>query len=177
MTGPERVQDDWTKTVRDPDGTTPTVPSARNGRGIRWRARYVDDTGREHTKAFARKVDAQAWLDNEIIPKLAACTYVAPKAGRVTVAAIYASWAASQGHIAPKTAATRRSTWNTRAEPHWGDVAVVDVKTSAVRAWVSKMAGDEVGAPTIENAFGLLRQILGAAVEDSRVPLGTRATA
>ena len=31
------------------------------------------------------------------------------------------------------------------------------------------MVTDEVGAPTIENAFGLLRQVLGAAVEDSRI--------
>jgi hypothetical protein len=41
-------------------------------------------------------------------------------------------------------------------EPQWGDVAVVDVKTSAVKAWVSKIAADEVEAPTIENALGLL---------------------
>ena len=49
-------------------------------------------------------------------------------------------------------------------------MAVVDVKTSAMRGWVSKMAADDVGAPTIENAFGLLRQVLGTAVEDRRIP-------
>ena len=32
---------------------------------------------------------------------------------------------------------------------------MVDVKASAIKAWVAKMAADEVGAPTIENAFGL----------------------
>ena len=32
---------------------------------------------------------------------------------------------------------------------------MVDVKASAIKAWVVKMAADEVGAPTIENAFGL----------------------
>ena len=49
-------------------------------------------------------------------------------------------------------------------------MAVVDVKTSAVRAWVAKMVADEVGVATIENAFGVLRQVLGAAVEDRRIP-------
>ena len=34
---------------------------------------------------------------------------------------------------------------------------------------MAKMRADEVGTPTIENAFGLLRQILGAAVEDRRI--------
>ena len=48
-------------------------------------------------------------------------------------------------------------------------MAVVDVKTSAIKAWVAKMAADEVGAPTIENAFGLLRQVMGAALEDNRI--------
>ena len=39
----------------------------------------------------------------------------------------------------------------------------------AIKAWVAKMAADEVGAPTIENAFGLLRQVMGAALEDDRI--------
>ena len=87
------------------------MPSTRHGIGLRWRARYVDDEGRERTKAFARKPDAQSWLDNEITPKLATGTYVAPEAGRLTVAAVYASWSKAQGHISAKTAATCKSTW------------------------------------------------------------------
>ncbi len=55
-------------------------------------------------------------------------------------------------------------------QPRWADVAVVDVKSSAVKAWVSTMVADGVGVPGIENAFGLLRQVLGAAVEDRRIP-------
>lgn len=160
----------WTKTIRDERGNTQTVPSARHGRGMRWRARYVVDTGHERSRAFARKADAQIWLDNEVTAKLATGTYVAPKAGQVTVGELYDTWSASQGHVSRKTAATRTSTWNSRVKPHWSDRAVVDVKTAAIRAWVSKMVVDEVGAPTIENAFGLLRQVLGAAVEDMRIP-------
>jgi integrase len=162
------VEDLWTRTIYV-DGTARKVPSARAGRGQRWRARYVDDTGREHTKAFGRKTDANAWLDG-ITSTIVAGTYVTPEAGRATVANVYASWSASQGHISRKTAATRRSTWDSRVEPRWGDVPVIDVKTTAVRAWVSKMVADEVGAPTIENAFGVLRQVLGAALEDKRIP-------
>jgi site-specific recombinase XerC len=44
------------------------------------------------------------------------------------------------------------------------------VKTSAVKAWVASMVSDTVGTPTIENAFGVLRQTLGAALEDKRIP-------
>ena len=57
-----------------------------------------------------------------------------------------------------------------RVEPRWADVAVVDVKTSAIKAWVAAMVTEGVGVPGIENVFGLLRQVLGAAVEDRRIP-------
>jgi hypothetical protein len=164
------VEDRWQKTVRDEHGNTQTVPSANHGKGKRWRARYVDDDGRECEKLFARKVDAQQWLDNEVTAKFATGTYVTPEAGKVTVGAVYKSWSASQGHISAKTAATRRSAWGIRVEPQWGHIAVVDVKTSAIKAWVASMVTDEVGAPTIENAFGLLRQIMGGALEDKRIP-------
>lgn len=163
------VEDRWAKRVRGPDGTTRTEQSANYGKGSRWRARYVDDEGREHAKGFTRKVDAQNWL-NEITAAHVTGSYIAPEAGRVTVADVYTSWSASQGHISRKTAATRRSAWSSRVEPQWGAVPVIDVKTAAVRAWVAKMVTDDVGTPTIENAFGLQRQVLGAAVEDSRIP-------
>lgn len=60
--------------------------------------------------------------------------------------------------------------WGSRVGPLWGNVAVSYVKSTAIRRWVSSMADDGVGAPTIENAFSLLRQVLGAAVEDHRIP-------
>ena len=107
------VEDLWTQSVRLADDTTRTVPTARAGRGMRWRARYVDAEGRERTKAFRRKIDAAQWLDG-ITAQFATGTYVKPEAGQVTVAAAYASWSASQGHISPKTAATRRSAWTSR---------------------------------------------------------------
>jgi integrase len=164
------VEDPWYTKIRDERDNTQKVPSSEYGRGLRWRARYVDDDGRQHSKAFERRVDAQAWLDNEVVAKFAAGTYVTPAAGRVTVASVYASWSASQGHISAKTAATRRSAWGSRVQPRWADVAVVDVKTSAVKAWVATMVAEGVGVPGVENVFGLLRQVLGAAVEDRRIP-------
>jgi hypothetical protein len=52
------VEDRWTKTVRDADGNMQTAPSASHGKGKRWRARYVDDEGKEHAKGFSRNADA-----------------------------------------------------------------------------------------------------------------------
>jgi hypothetical protein len=54
----------------------------------------------------------------------------------------------------PEDRATRKSASGSRVNPQWGEVAVADVKTSAIRAWVAKLATDSVGVPGIENAFG-----------------------
>lgn len=78
------VEDLWTKTVRDADGNTQAVPSARAGRGMRWRARYVGERGREHTQAFTRKVAAQLWLDKQTAA-IVSGTHVAPRDAQLTV--------------------------------------------------------------------------------------------
>jgi integrase len=163
------VEDRWTKYTRDANGNIQTVPSANYGKGMRWRARYVDDESRERAKGFARKGDAQKWLDSEVTTKFATGTYIEPSAGRVSVADVYQSWFPAQSHISLKTAASRRSAWNSRVEQQWGDTLVADIRPAAVRAWVASMVVEGAGTPIIENAFGVLRQVLGAAVEDSRI--------
>jgi integrase len=164
------VEDRWTKTVRDEQGNPRKVPSARHGTGKRWMARYVDDEGNERSKAFDRKSDAQVWLDSEVTAKLATGTYVAPRAGLITVGEMYASWSTTQGHLSLSTTKTRCSAWRNHVRQRWGQTSVVDVKTSAVKAWVTQMITDDIGVPTIIQAFGILRQVLGAAVDDNRIP-------
>ena len=58
--------------------------TSRHGVGMRWRARYVDDRGREHTKAFTRKVDATRWLYNQTA-SIVSGTHVAPRDAQLTV--------------------------------------------------------------------------------------------
>src|ERR1700686_991778 len=78
------VEDLWRKTVRDAAGNPQTVPSARDGVGMRWRARYVDERGCEHTKAFTRKTDATRWLDSQTAA-IVSGTHVAPRDAQLTV--------------------------------------------------------------------------------------------
>jgi hypothetical protein len=54
----------------------------------RWRARYRDPSGRERSKSFARKVDAERFLVSVEDAKLRGA-YVDPAAGRVP----FAEWA------------------------------------------------------------------------------------
>ncbi|OBB35324.1 integrase [Mycolicibacterium fortuitum] len=143
--------------------------SAKYGKGSRWRARYVDARGNEHEKLFARKVDATKWLD-EVTSTIVTGTYVAPNAGTVPVGEIHQQWLKTQAHVKDSTKAARASAWSVHVRDRWNTVAVAEVQTSAVRAWVDQMHHDGAAAPTIENALGVLRMVLALAVEDKRIP-------
>ena len=69
-----------------------------------WRARYRDPAGKEHSKHFERKVDAQRWLTT-IEAETLRGTYIDPKAGRVTVAEYAQQWLDGQ----PLRASSRRT--------------------------------------------------------------------
>ena len=59
---------------------------------------------------FDRRVDAQAWLD-EITAGRVTGTYMAPKAGQITVAELHAKSVGTPDHLTATTASTRRYTW------------------------------------------------------------------
>ncbi|MBF6238253.1 site-specific integrase [Nocardia otitidiscaviarum] len=166
------VEDRWYKTVtttaEDGTKTSGRVESANYGCAKRWRGRYVDDNGQEHAKSFARKVDAQDWL-NQATSALLTGTHVAPSAGRETIGAIGRRWLTAQAHLKDTTSATRRHTWRAHVEPRWGSTEVRDVRTTAVRAWIADMVTAGTGVPTLENALGVLRMICDTAVEDRQI--------
>jgi integrase len=163
------VEDRWTKSVRDANGVQRAVPSANHGKGKRWRARYVDADGREVARGFGRKIDAQRWLD-EVTSTIVTGSYVAPRAGAVTVGQMHEQWLTTHGHLKATTKAARASAWAVHVSDVWADKAVADVQTSAVRAWVGELADAGAEAATIENALGVLRMVLALAVEDRRIP-------
>jgi hypothetical protein len=81
------IEDRWSKSVPDEHGNVATVPSANHGKGSRWRARYVDDQGREHEKVFGRKIDAQNWLNKQVSDQITG-TWTDPTLSVVTFGAM-----------------------------------------------------------------------------------------
>jgi integrase len=155
------VEDRWKRA----DGT---ASAAAGGNRLRWRGRYVDGAGREQVKGFARKVDAQRWID-AATTGLTSGSYVDPRAGLVTVGALHAAWSSSRARTKQTTEAKVESSWKAHVCDRWATVPVADVHTSAVRAWVATMAKDGRQAATIETALGVLRMVLETAVENRQI--------
>lgn len=160
------VEDRWTKTVRLPDGTSETVPSAVAGKGLRWRARYVDENGKEHAKGFARKSDAKAWLDTEITSAFVTGTYVDPQLGKITFASFYKDWSSRQVWVT----GTRHTMDLSANSVTFSNIGLADLRPSHVEAWVKQMQDNELEPTTIRTRFANVRNVIRAAVRDRLMP-------
>lgn len=147
------VEDRWRKA----DGS----PSANVGKGKRWRARYVDDAGKEHARSFPRKIDAQQWLDN-IVSSQVTGSYIDPEKGKVTFGSFYREWATRQVWV-PGTVRAMDLAANSVT---FSDVGMADLRPSHVESWVRTMVDAGLQPSTIKTRFNNVRSVLRAAVRD-----------
>lgn len=159
------VEDRWTKTIRDAAGNETKVPSAAHGKGKRWRARYVDEHGQERARGFARKVDAQTWLD-EVTAAQVAGTYVDPRLGAVTFASFYREWSSRQVWVS----GTQKAMDLAANSVTFTGVKLSDLRPSHVETWVKSMQDAELAPTTIRTRFNNVRSVLRAAVRDRVLP-------
>lgn len=126
----------------------------------RWRARYRDDTGRERSRHFARKVDAASWLD-EVTSTLHSGTYVNPRAGRATFQEFYDDWAPRQLWVP----STRANADLAVRSVGFGDVPLKAIRRSHIETWV-KSISTRWAPTTIKTRFVIVRSVFRAAVAD-----------
>ena len=133
-----------------------------------YRARYRDSSGKEHARHFARKVDAQRWLDS-VTASVVRGDYTDPKASATTVGEMTATWLAGQVHL--------KATGRTRVEgiarlyvvPRWGSTRLRDVAHSDIQAWVAELTASGLSASSVQRTHGVLSQVLDLAVRDRRL--------
>jgi integrase len=135
------------------------------GHERRWQARYRDPAGREKSKTFTRKIDAQRWLD-EVTADLVTGRYVDPRAGRVTLDVFARRWLDAQTFDDSTREATERRL-RLHILPVLGDLELRHLRPSTVQAW---MRSREESAPSsVRIMLVNLSAILSAAVEDGLI--------
>jgi integrase len=131
----------------------------------KWRARYRDETGKEHAAHRATKGAAQRWLDEQTAA-IVTGTYVDPKAGRVTFTNFYADW--SQRQLWQSTTVTAMSL-AARSVP-FGDLPLNKVRKSHIEQWVKQMQVAGLAPGTIRTRFKNVARVFRAAVDDKVIP-------
>ncbi|MGC5584134.1 tyrosine-type recombinase/integrase [Ornithinimicrobium sp. W1665] len=162
------IEDRW---YREDRATGKKVPAKRHGVGRRWKARWIEEDGRERSQSYDRKVDAQRRLD-EVTADVLTGRYVDARAGEVTFSAYMARWAALQVWK-PRT--TVGADLIRRSVP-FGDVALRSLTKAHVEAWKKQMIADGYAPLTVNHRLVTVRSVLKAAVEDNVVPSNVAAS-
>ena len=135
----------------------------------RWRARYRDPSGRERSKSFARKVDAERFLVAVEDAKLRGA-YVDPAAGRVPFAEWAERWERTTATLRPSTRKDYATLLKNQVLPAFGDMTLVAIDALAVREWVAELVANGLSAKRARKAHQVLSQILASAVDGGRLP-------
>ncbi|GAA2469868.1 tyrosine-type recombinase/integrase [Terrabacter carboxydivorans] len=141
---------------------------SRNPKDPGWQARWRDPGGRQRKKNFARKVDAQRWLD-QMQAERHRGQYIDPRAGKVRVRDVAEAWARGLTHLKVSTATRYRGLVNGHILPRFGDWAIADLRHSDVRDWVGALSATGLSAGTVRQAHRVLSLILAEAVKDGRL--------
>ncbi len=129
-----------------------------------YRARYRDAAGKEHSRHFRRKIDAQQWLDT-VTSSVVTGTYVDPRTARTTVGDWCDTWL--EGYR------TRRASTVRQAEVHvakiregFGGMRLSAVKPSHVKAWTASLKAGGAADSYVYALHARLSQIMADAVHD-----------
>jgi integrase len=134
-----------------------------------WIARYAAPDGRERSRAFARKLDADRFLAAVEGGKLRG-EWVDPALGRVRVDDWTTRWLdGARPTLKPKTVAAYESLLRSRILPALGSYALSALRPSDIAAWIGAMQADHLSASRIRQAHVVLTQLLDAAVLDERI--------
>lgn len=130
---------------------------------VSWRARYRDPTGREHSRSFSRKIDAERWLASVETAKTRG-EWIDPTLGRTPFGQWAEQWLDSKRRLKPKTRDTYASLLRTLILNEFGDLPLTGIHRPHVERWISDMVATGLSASRIRQAHQCLSAALAAAV-------------
>jgi integrase len=137
----------------------------------RYQARYRGADGRDHPAptTFASKREAERFL-SLVEADIVQGRWIAPAAGRITVAEWAEQWFASaERSWKPKTRYTYRSVLDRLVLAHLGSVTLSTLRPIAVGRWLGKLS-ESLSASQVRQAYRLLAQIMTSAVDNGLIP-------
>ncbi|MGQ0431875.1 MAG: tyrosine-type recombinase/integrase [Microthrixaceae bacterium] len=135
----------------------------RRGQSV-WRARYRGSDGREHSRSFDRRVNAEAFLTKVAHSKLRG-EWHDPALGRTTFAEWTDQVERSRVNRRTSTRARDATLLRTRVLPTFGTQQVARISTTDVKAWVAELEAVGLAPATIRKCYQLLARVLDEAAE------------
>lgn len=129
-----------------------------------WRVRYRDPTGRERSKSFVRKVDADRFMAT-VQADLIRGDWTDPRLSQITLEEWAERWLRTKAHLRPKTLAGYRSNLHVHVLPAFGRHQLRHVDRMTVEEWVADLQTSGLGPSGIRQARQVLNSMLTLAVD------------
>jgi hypothetical protein len=126
--------------------------------------RYRDPAGRERSKSFKRKADAERWLA-EVEHAKARGIWTDPTLGRIRFDDWLASWWSTTTNLRPTTRARDELVLRLYALPRFGNVPLAAITQLDVRTWVAELSARGLTPATVTKTYQVFGKVMGAAVD------------
>lgn len=131
----------------------------------KWRARYRDETGKEHSKHFKTKGEGARWLVEQ---KAAMATgqWASPVAGKITWDEWVDRWLEMQVWAEGSVTAAKTAVYSVP----WRQKSIRDVKSGDVQLWVTREAERGLAPSTLRTRLNYVQMAFRAAVDNQVIP-------
>lgn len=148
-------------------GSVQPKKAERGGKKAGWRAMWRDHEGRQRSKTFDRKIDAERHLST-VEADLLRGTYIDPRAGQVTLAEYAEQWMAAQVWR-PTTRDLAESHMRNHIGPALGHRRFSTITPTDVQSFVRSLDEKGLAPRTVASVHRRLVSIFEAAVRDRRI--------
>ena len=145
------------------------VSSITRDKSGAWRARYRDPEGKQRSRNFSRRRDAELFLTSTEHAK-ASGSYVDPVLGKITFDTWAKEWRAGIVDLRPSTLARDDGYLKRYLQPTFGEKRLAEIDHAVVRAWVAGLIARGLAPSTVVLAGLLMRKIMATAVTAGRIP-------
>lgn len=129
-----------------------------------WLARYRGPDGREHSKTFKRKIDADRFNTMVEAAKIKG-DFVDPTGGKITFGDWVPQYNQTTQNLRPSTRVRDNSYISTHILPEFGKVRLSDITQLHVRKWVAELSAKGLAPATVQKVYQIMSKIMRAAVD------------
>lgn len=131
-----------------------------------WQARYRGPDGKQKAKNFAKKAEADAFLD-AVRTTVRQGTYLDPKRGQIKVDDWHVTWWKTQAKKGrPTTRGRKEGVWSVHVQPKWGSWPLASIGFIDVDDWLQNQVA---GYHTRKKVLEFMRKMFQAAILDKRI--------
>lgn len=135
---------------------------------VRYKVRYRDHAGHEHSETMRRLVDAER-RKAELEVQLASGSWRDPRRGELRLSAWAQEWVTTRHDLRASTRARLEMSMSGQVLPRFGTTPLVKISNADIRRWVADMLEADLSPTTVRKAVFAVRQCMSAAVADGRL--------